>query len=336
MRRPLVAVSALLLATAGCTSEVTGAGERMPVGAVVTGAAAQPHAGGRHGWVALPTGRIDFTVGQGVDELPVHDDAYDRAPKDGAVLPVGWQWDFHSTTGASVTDQETQPAPSVSLVVGEREYPIDEALLRPDGEDGGPLEYFGTAWVAVDAEVGSHEIDGATLQVEFDGVTQEVDPGDLTDGGERGDATALYGGRGLSNGRYALDCGQPGIGRPVEWSSTTTCHAEVLSTPWYQPVGWAPPGESWTVVTVTTHVGSSARDGGGNLLLEGEGAPSYSLGGQPPTEVLDGAPGRQSSAVLVFPPDARGELEARRTAWAQDTAGERRRERLTWRVRLYD
>ena len=188
--------------------------------------------------MVLPIGRIDVTLGGGAEKLGVHDDedGYERAPQGGSVVPVGWSWDYATRIPGAVTTPEEQPVPSVSLVVGDREYSLDETMQRPDGEDGGPLEFSGTAWVGVDAEVGASEIDDAILRVEYDGVTQEVDPSDVGDGGDRGQASLLYRARGVSDASYRASYGLPSLSRDVEWSSATRCTVEVLQTPWFQPV----------------------------------------------------------------------------------------------------
>lgn len=334
---PMKALSAVGFVVAsigllGCGPKSGSDGEAAPIGTIVE--SFSPSVSGRHGYVELPIGRIDFSISEPTEKPPIYDEVYDRAAKGASFVGVGWAWDSKERIPGVFTPEEPPPAVSVALVVGNRRFALEEAMKRDDDlAPDAPVDYRGGVWVAVPGSP-----DDATLEVEYDGVVQEVDPDDFMTGGDRGEASGLYSVR-ENVSRYTISCGKETVPRGVVLGSTTWCVADILRTPYFQAVGWAPDGDSWTVVTVRATPGYPMLRGDPLDLDDSGAVGSYSLDGRKPRTVLSGwqpswGDGDSLGDVVVFDPSLGGDLRIRGDFLAEP--GEARATLpVTWRTHLY-
>lgn len=235
----LVGLAGALLLT-GCTDEGED-GEVLAVGKVVEGGSEAP---GRHVFVQTPEGRIDFTVTAPLDEVSVGELPSGRAPDDGALIGVSWDWDFRTAfAGMSTPSDAEEVVPHIRLVADGREYSLDEAVLREDRRPDEPvLDFSGTAYVGV-----AGEPEELAIAVEFAGLDQVVEVGD-TELVPEGPAADLY----LqpdSLARYDVDCGRPTAGNRVLPDTNGQCRLTVARVPYEPSRGWVTASEDrWLVV----------------------------------------------------------------------------------------
>lgn len=301
-------VAAGLLA-GGCslTDDATGGGAGP--GTLVTAETAPPQT-----YVELPFGRLNLSLHGPTRDLPTYDEEVDHAADGASFVGVGWSVD----TGRwpeSITEEASAPEPSLALVVEGRRYPLDEAMLRSRGDDpdpdAGPLEYWGTAWQAVEGDPDELSTGDMQVEVTYDGVTQTADFGDP---GWQDDSPA----RAAYNPSMPLqttrgECGELGLPRGYRAGQTTSCRVTVGTTAWRQGLGWAKAGELWTVVEVDLYLPTLQQPSA--YWTVGELRPTYRLGGRapvaPPEETVPERSGPTEGSVhqtVIFSGVPQGDL----------------------------
>ncbi|WP_134764744.1 hypothetical protein [Nocardioides sp. 1609] len=243
MRRPVPALAVPTLAVVltatllGCSGPGGDEGRAAPVGTVVD--LSTSSVAGRLVTVQTPDGRIDFTVSAPLDDLPAHDETYDRPADDASFVGVAWTWDFTGGFAAMRAPQGERVEPHVWLVADGREYSLDEATLVRNDEDAvadaedTPFEFSGSAYVAVEGEP-----DDLAVKVDFDGLEQVVEVGDVTVVHE-GPAADLYGPPD-SLARSEVRCGPPRStpSAAAAGNDLSHCLLQVARVPWAPGHGW--------------------------------------------------------------------------------------------------
>lgn len=318
----MVAVAALALT--GCDNPVSDSlsdKEAASVGTVVSSGTQAP---GYAVSVVVPDGRFDFAVGEPDEDLATYDETYDRARDGASFVPVSWTWNFFS--GLAVTRDPDAPEvePHVSLLVGDREYSLDEAVLTDAddiGDEQSAVNYNGTAWVVVDGE--PDDVDDLSLRVEYDGFTQDVDVDETSPSlRELGVAYPLY--RPADDlVRWRGDCGPVRYSGPAELPDAR-CRLTATAVPYHQSVGWVPDrDQAWLVVQVDAYPGAVARRGDrASYAVEDLTGLAVTLEGQDPVAVVAEDP-EEARATLVFAADAvdrAGDLRVAGT-WESTTIG---------------
>lgn len=319
--RTVLLVAAAALALSACDNPVSSDKDAASVGTVLQSGT---HSPGYAVSVAVPDGRFDFAVGEPREDLPAYDETYDRARDGASFVGVSWSWNFLSGLAVTRDPDEPEVEPHVSLLVGDRDYPLDEAVLTDTddiGDDQSAVNYDGTAWVVVDGE--PDDVDDLSLRVEYDGFTQDVDVDDASPAlRDLGVAYPLY--RPADDlVRWHGDCGAVRYSGPAELPDAR-CRLTATAVPYHQSVGWvADRDQAWLVVEVDAYPGVLARKGGRtSYSVEDAVDFTVSLDGGGPVQVV--AEDRDElRATLVFAVDSvggAGDLQVAAT-WGTTTIG---------------
>jgi len=239
MSIPVRVVLAGLLLGAGltaCGDQGAGAAD----GEVVVGRLSD-EATGDSTYVLLPTGRIDLTVGEPVDEVTADqagDDEKHAAPDGGSFVPVTWEHDPFGEGAVPVGVMGADPQEAdVVLVSGGTKADLG-APYQLAGDQGTTDTGVGTMYVAVDGDGES-----PTFEVTYDGLTQTVDPAS----GDRdaGAAAALYAEPTMG---VEAPCTSEGFASgPVRPDVSCLVNAP-QRTPYLPGQGWAEDGHTWLLV----------------------------------------------------------------------------------------
>jgi hypothetical protein len=222
--------------------------------------------------VQLPTGQVELQVAEPgpIDEGAVPGDA----EVDGDATYVGVSWDFVPGAGVPGTLGGfllAEDVPSeVSVRLGEETATLGATYSSPGGE-AAPTSVF--------VEVGDATLGELDLLVEFDGVTQSVSA-DGSGALEAGAAEPLYD---LPQESTPADCA-PEV-TPASVRAEPACSVASVQLPYLTGEGWAPDGQTWTVVDVSTRLDRVVVGGDEERVTALEG-----------TDTLDGDP---ADAVLL-------------------------------------
>ena len=230
-------VTLVLAAAVACTDGP----DRDAAGTVVAGRAST-RVEGSSGFLLVPAGRIDVTVGEPVTAaLPATstaDDAEHAPPTGGSFVPVAWSHHpFALPAGMALVGTDPRPT-EIALLVDGTSYPLGSPYGVPSV--GGTVDSpVGVMYVAVPGVPESVVVSAA-----YDGLTQTLDPrsGQL----DPGAAGPLY---------HHIDhvgaprCAADGWSGQRRLTATTRCRvSEPRRLPYLPEVGWAEPGRSWLVV----------------------------------------------------------------------------------------
>lgn len=224
---------------------------------------------GTRGTVKLPTGSLDLVVTKPRDELTERQAAPRRAPEGGSF--VGLSWDFvppeRTTTSAYVSRRQPRAA-EVTLISDGKRYPIGEPYDASNqvGDDTRSSSW----WVAVDGDA-----DKLSVEVSFFGVRQlfDVASGKTLPGG----AAPLYAAPPAAP--VAAPCAQekPSGPFPRPGYDSFTCDIDVLGTePFVDEVGWAHPGNTWAILSISTAIDGPILWDDGTTQVEFDGIDTMS------------------------------------------------------------
>ena len=240
MSRLVAMLLAGLLGGAGltaCGDQGSGAGS----GDVVAGHLSDKVSGDST-YVLLPTGRIDLTVGEPVDEVTA-DQASDgekhSAPDGGVFVPVTWEHDpfGEGAVPVNVIGADPQEA-DVVLMSGGTKADLGSPYQLA-GDQGTTDTGVGTMYVAV-----AGDGEDPTFQVAYDGLTQTVDP--ATGDRDAGVAEPLYAEPTMG---VEAPCTSEGFASgPIRPAVSCVVNAP-QRTPYLPGQGWAEPGHTWLLVT---------------------------------------------------------------------------------------
>ncbi|SDS14986.1 hypothetical protein [Microlunatus soli] len=290
MRLIAAALLSVSIVLAGCTVPGSSDKSAAKAGTIVADESSDPG----HIWAMTPIGRIDFTLTEPTEKLPPYDEAYDRAAEGAKFIGVSWNWQSFTRPAPMTIKRQ---APSVTFVIDKLRYNLDEVMRRKASGDL-PIDLSGTAWVAVaDAPERLVEAD-LSIEVTYDGLTQIVEPRQPA-GTTDTAADALY----LPPETLAKHGQTCGAARPAKgWTlGTDNCRVEVMNVPYYEPVGWASQGESWTVVTVRANPGELAHTRGYRQSITfADEAPTatYRLDDAKPVKVIPAADDPQRKGIV--------------------------------------
>lgn len=231
---------ALCAVVAGSALACTGGPDREVAGAVIAARISTP-VEGSSGFLLVPAGRIDVTLGEPVTVLPggaASDDEEHAPPAGGSFVPVAWTHrPFALPAPMALVGTEPQPT-EMALLVDGASYPL-----------GSPYDVAGVGGT-VDSPVGVMYVavpgvpDSVTVSAEYDGLTQTLDPrsGQL----DPGAASPLYH---HIDHHPAPRCPADGWSSTAPLAATVTCRVgEPLRLPYLPEVGWAEAGRAWVVV----------------------------------------------------------------------------------------
>lgn len=313
MRLPVLAlVSLLLVGTTGCEDgpdrDVAGTVVRGHISTVIHG---------DHGFLLVPAGRIDVTIGEPITgTLPATsaaDGVPHRPPEGGSFVPVGWSHNPFALP-AAMGPVSTDPKPAeMALVVGSDSFPLGSPYDVP--AVGGTVD----AAVQVMYVAVAGVPDSVHLTAAYDGLTQTLDPrsGQLGSGA----ASPLY---------HHIEHPPPPRCPPAGWdrhgrlTALVACRVgEPARLPYLPGQGWAAAGRAWVVVPYRVAVDRvRAADGPPERWRATSLRVDATLDGREPVSVgaLPGGdgPGAGRSGTLTFDgPLEGGRLELRVTAEAR-------------------
>jgi hypothetical protein len=194
-------------------------------------------------FVLLPSGRIDLTIGEPLEEAidgdVTSDDETHEPPDGGSFVPVAWSHDPFALDEGDAALMSTAPKPSeVAIVVdGERHVlgsPYEVVSDKAVADN--PVSVF---YVPVEGVPTPSDI---TVEVEYDGLTQSI-----TAAGERapGAAAPLYD---EPAGSAEAACG-PGVEDPAGFAFRLRCEiGPGQAVPYLPDRGWAAEGHAFVVV----------------------------------------------------------------------------------------
>ena len=248
MRRLVVAAVTGLLLGAGLTAcgdqgSATGAGE------VVVGHASDDVTGDS-GFVLLPTGRLDLTVGDPLEKLTDEQvGVARRAPDGGGFVPVAWAHDPFGEGGVpiGVIGAEPQEA-QVTLVAGETRADLGSPY-RLVGDQGTGDTGVSTMYVAVAAA--AEDLDDVSFEVTYDGLTQTVTP--ATSERDAGAAAPFYDEPTIGVG---APCTSEGFATPRVRPDISCVVNAPQRTPYLPGHGWADENRTWLLVSVDVTIDS--------------------------------------------------------------------------------
>lgn len=266
---------------------------------------------GSRSTIELPTGSLRLVVSKPRDELTDREAEPRRAP-DGGGSFVGLSWDLRPrerTASSAHTLRRLPLAAAVTLISGGKRYPIGKPYDA--AHKVGEKTRSSSWWVAVDGDG-----DRPTIEVAYGGEAQVVDVAKRHI--EPGPAAPLYSPPPVAP--VATQCGaakQSGPPSPPEYDAFT-CDVDVLGLePYVDEVGWAKPGRTWAILSVSSRLlGPIAwRTASGRIEYEGVNVFVWavSVDGRKASMIIDnshGKDGRSSAIVAVdIPVDGSAELE---------------------------
>jgi hypothetical protein len=246
----------VLLVLVGMVTACT-SGDRAATGEVVPGRASV-EVSGAEGYVLIPTGRLDLTLGEPTTEAlsgHVANDAEGHLPPDGGSwVPVHIEHHPFGDGGVPIGLMAGDPQPAeVALVVDGTTVDLGDPY-RVVGDKGTADSGLDNVWVAVDKP--PDEIESLRFAVTYDGLTQTLDP--ATGRREAGAAAALYDEPSpvadpvCPFGRYQRESVRADI----------FCHVGAgQRTPYLPGPGWADDGRAWLVVDSAISIDSVEVDG---------------------------------------------------------------------------
>ncbi len=244
-RRPVPALGAAALVVValvgGTAAACTDGPERDPVGTVVVADIGTEVEGGSSGFLLVPAGRIDVTVGPRVTgTLPASvaaDETEHTPPAGGSFVPVAWSHNpFALPSGMAPVGTDPRPT-EMALVVDGTSYPLGSPydVASVGGTIDSPIRVM---YVAVPGVP-----DSVVVSAEYHGLTQTLDPqsGQLGPGA----AAPLY--HHIDHvGPRRCAAGWSGLENLV---AVTSCRVrEPQRLPYLPEVGWAAPERSWVVI----------------------------------------------------------------------------------------
>jgi hypothetical protein len=202
--------------------------------------------------VLVPSGAIDATVGEPVDEVGGTDAAdgeSHEAPSGREWLPVQASLDTQGGAGVINTADTVFEAAVLELTAGDESFDLPAPYSV--GDDGQLDDTAATTYVPVRSD----EVDGWQVTVTYDGVGQRVGP----DGRVDADAAAAYydGTAGVGS---EIDCSEPWqVADDVEVS--IDCGVTPTTTPYLPGLGWAEDGQVFIRADVELVVSDATRAG---------------------------------------------------------------------------
>ena len=232
---------------------------------------------GDYGFVLIPTGRLDLTLGAPTDDAVsadhVDDDEDHAPPEGGSWVPVHVEHDPFGEGGVPVGLIGGAPDPAgLALVIDGTTVDLG-APYRVVGEKGTADSGLGTVWVAVDEP--PDEIESVELAVTYDGLTQTLDP--VTGERQAGAAAALYDEPPVA---AEATCASDGFDQDGVRLDLACQVGLPQRTPYLPGPGWADEGRSWLVVGSVISVDRVDVDGTSYTVETIE--PSVTLNGSEP------------------------------------------------------
>lgn len=200
---------------------------------------------GTEGTVELPTGSLDLVVTKPRDELTDREAEPRRAPDGGSFVGLSWDFSPPARTATSAYVSRRRPrAAEVTLISDGKRYPIGEPYDASNkvGDDTRSSSW----WVAVDGDA-----DEVSVEVTYFGVKQlfDVATGKTLSGG----AAPLYAAPPAVPVAPPCATEKPSGAFPRPGYDSFTCDVDVLGTePFVDEVGWAHPGNTWAIVSIST------------------------------------------------------------------------------------
>ncbi len=288
MRRLVLAVTTGLLLAAGLTA-CGDQGSATDAGEVVVGHASDDVTGDS-AFVLLPTGRVDLTVGEPLEELTDEQvgDAR-RAPDGGSFLPAAWEHDPFGEGGVPIGVIGAEPQEArVTLVAGGTRADLGSPY-RVVGKEGTADTGVSTVYVAVEA--GRDDLGDVSFEVTYDGLTQTVTP--ATGERDAGVAAPLYDEPTMG---VEAPCTSEGFATPEVQPDISCVVNAPQRTPYLPGHGWSDDGRTWLLVSIYVTVDSVEVAGVSHDV--DDVTPRLTLGGTDPlaadgrygaVQVLDGS-----------------------------------------------
>lgn len=267
--RPAAAALLVALLAGGGLSACGDQGSATGAGQVVVGHSSD-EVTGDSAYVLLPTGRIDLTVGQPVDEVTA-DEAGDgdahAAPDGGTFVPVRWTHDPFGEGAVPIGVLGADPKEAdVVLTSGGAEADLGSPYQLA-GDQGTTDTGVGTMYVAVPGDG-----EDVSFEVTYDGLTQTVDP--ATGDRDAGAAAPLYGDPTMGT---EAPCTTDGFAAGDVVPDVSCVVDAPQRTPYLPGHGWAEDGHTWVLVGVDINV-PTVRVGRGEYAVQSL-APSFTLDG---------------------------------------------------------